>query len=98
LTLSAEAAIALGLPDKAEPLLREVLGRAPDFAHAQHALGNALILMDRLQEARRVLTDLLARTPRDGALLALLASTARDLGDFEAALMHGKQLIALNEK
>jgi len=95
LTLSAESAVALGFSDKAEPILREILRRAPSFDPAQYLLANALMLMDRQQEVRPLLAQMLASTPDDPALLEMLAKAHSDLGDFAAAAEVNERLIAL---
>jgi tetratricopeptide (TPR) repeat protein len=85
ITLSAESAMALGLPDKAGPMLEMVLERAPEFDHARFLLANALLMQDRLREAKAQVEQLLERDRNDAQLLALLAKIYADLGDFDAA-------------
>lgn len=93
LTLSAESAIALGLPDKAEPLLREVLHRAPAFSRARELLLNALMQMDCLTEARALLLAMTKMQPDDETALRLLARIESELGDFAAAATAGERII-----
>ena len=50
-------------------ILREVLRRAPSFGHAQYLLANALMLMDRQQEVKALLEQMLEVEPDDPALL-----------------------------
>lgn len=86
LTLSAESAIAMGLPDKGEPLLREVLERAPPFAPARELLLNALVLLDRMTEARVMLQDMAASDVQASVThLRLLSRIETGLGNYDAA-------------
>ena len=93
LTLSAESAIALGLPDRAEPLLSDVLRRAPAFARARELLLTALMQMDRLTEARALLLAMVKAQPDDDAGLRILARIESELGDFAAAARAGERIV-----
>ena len=95
LTFSAESAIALGLPDKAIPLLETVLGRVSGFVHARMLLANALMLTDRLKAARALLEPMRRQLGQDPSLLNLLARINSDLGDLDAANEIGGELTRL---
>ena len=86
LVLSAESALGIGLVEKAIPLLRSVLARAPEFAHASVLLVNALMLSDQLAEARKRLDRLLVAAPDNLALLSLSNRLANASGDFDTSV------------
>lgn len=98
LTLSAESALGIGLTDKAIPLLRSILERAPDFGHARVLLVNALMLSDQLAEARRELDRLLSAAPNNLTLLSLSNRLANGAGDFDACVTITEQLLELEPK
>ena len=85
LSVSAETAIALGLPDQAIPLLEQVLTRAPAYLIARVLLVNALTLVDRLRDARVILDPTVRRVPNDPNLHEKLAQIATAQGDFALA-------------
>ncbi|WEK48097.1 MAG: sulfotransferase [Candidatus Andeanibacterium colombiense] len=96
LTVSAESAIALALPDKAEPLLRKVLQRAPTFVPARRLLLNALIMLDRLREARAMLLEMIAANVDDErAQYRILVRIDGDLGDHQAAAATCAKLVRM---
>lgn len=85
-TLSAETAIALGLPDRAIPLLERVLLRAPSYLMARTLLINALGQVDRLRDARSLLDPVVRRMPDSARFQELLAKIAGNQGDFATAI------------
>lgn len=85
ITLSAESALALNLPERAEPLLRRVLERAPAFAPACTLLINALMHQDKLLESRLLVEKLLAARPGDEIALRLLANIQTGQGKHDGA-------------
>jgi tetratricopeptide (TPR) repeat protein len=97
LTLSAESAIALKLADKAEPLLRMVLERAPHFAPALKLLISALMVQDKLVESRSLIQKLVAQQPKDEDSLRLLARVEADLGNQAAAVRVYELLLKLRD-
>lgn len=97
LALSAESAIALGVADKAEPLLRLVLGRVPSFVPARLLLIQALMRQDKLLESRTLVEDVIASRPNDITALRLLARIQTDLGAQEAAASTYEQLLKLDD-
>jgi tetratricopeptide (TPR) repeat protein len=70
----------------AEPLYREALDLAPDHAGARYALGNALLLLDRLDEARTEVTASARLEPQNALPLHLLGVIELRRGDQAAAL------------
>ena len=98
LTLSAESALGIGLTDKAIPLLRAVLERAPGFGHARVLLVNALMLSDQLVDARKELDFLLASAPDNRSLLALSNRLSNGAGNFEACVRTTERLLTLEPK
>ena len=99
LTLSAESALALSLPDKAEPLLRMVLGRAPSFAPARMLLINSVMMQDKFIEARKLLQEVMKDCADDETALALLARIETSLNDHEAAAATYERLLkTMDEK
>ncbi|MGI8704809.1 MAG: tetratricopeptide repeat-containing sulfotransferase family protein [Sphingomicrobium sp.] len=84
-TVWAEAAIALGLAEKAESALREVLKRAPQFAPAEALLVSALIRQDKLKDARQRLETREQERRAKVEDLRLLARVQSDLRDYDAA-------------
>lgn len=95
MTMSAEAAIALGLADKAEPLLDTVRQRAPAFRPAQMLHISALIQMDRLAEARTAIEGQIAREPDNIAHHRLMYRIASEAGDHRAAARIGARIVEL---
>jgi tetratricopeptide (TPR) repeat protein len=98
LTLSAEAAIALGVPHKALGLLEEVLTRAPSFMRARVLYANALMLTDRLQDARRIIEPMVKRRPDDAELVNLLSRIQSELGDYASASQTNERLVQIDPK
>ena len=93
LTLSAESALAMSLPDKAEPLLRRVLSRLPSFVPARMLLVTSLQLQDKLREALAVLEPVLTARPHDPTALRQRAKIETDLGDHQAAAVTYESLL-----
>jgi tetratricopeptide (TPR) repeat protein len=85
ITLSAESALAFGLADQAEQLLKPVLERAPAFLAAKSLLISALMRQDKLLESRSLAEEMLVLRPNDEVTLRLLARIHGDLGDLGAA-------------
>ena len=98
IVLSAESALGIGLHDKAIPLLKMVLERAPGFAHAGTLLVNGLMLSDQLAEARKVLEPLVAAAPDDIGLLTLQNRLLAAAGDFQGCVETTQKLIDLKPK
>jgi len=98
IVLSAESALGIGLHDKAIPMLKMVLDRAPRFAHASVLLVNGLMLSDQLAEARRVMKPLIAAAPDDIGLLTLQNRLLNGAGDFEGCVKVTQDLIDLRPK
>ena len=98
IVLSAESALGIGLHDKAIPMLKMVLDRAPRFAHASVLLVNGLMLSDQLAEARRVMKPLIAAAPDDIGLLTLQNRLLNAAGDFEGCVKVTQDLIDLRPK
>ena len=92
-SLSAESALALKLPEEAERLLRLVVDRAPDFIPATKLLISALLVQDKLMESRALLQRLVHQMPQDEESLRLLARVEADLGDYQAAILIHEQLL-----
>jgi tetratricopeptide (TPR) repeat protein len=98
LTMSAEAALALQLPHKAEPLLLRVLERAPSFVPAAMLQINVLLMQDRLREALSLVEGVIARRPGDKAALRLSARIRADSGDHKAAAAVYERLLEQDEQ
>ena len=80
-------------PATAEPLYRAALALAPEHAGARYALGNALMLRGRLDEARTELLSAAEKSPNNplpwhllGVVEAGRGDTAAALADFDRAL------------
>lgn len=97
-TIWAEAAIMLGLAEKAESALREVLKRAPQFGPAETMLVSALIRQDKLNEARQRLEALDQEHRANVEDLRLLARVQADLRDFDAAAATYERLFQAGEE
>jgi len=95
-TLSAETAIALGLPERAIPMLEGVLARAPSYLLARTLLINALTLVDRLGDARAVLDPMARRMPDAIRVQELMAKIAANQSDFAAAIEASAAVTHLN--
>ena len=98
IVLSAESALGIGLHDKAIPMLKMVLDRAPGFAHASVLLVNGLMLSDQLTEARKTLAPIIAAAPDDIGLLSLQNRLLTGAGDFEGCVETTQRLIDLKPK
>ena len=96
LTLSAESALGIGLTEQAISLFGTILERAPDFGHARVLLVNALMLSDRLAEAREQLDRLLAASPENRSLLALSNRLHNGAGEFAACVETTERTVALD--
>lgn len=83
--LSYELALAaerLGRHDEMEQLLRELITRRPDDAHAYNALGYSLADRGvRLEEARQLILEALRRAPEDGYIMDSLGWVEFRLGN-----------------
>lgn len=97
LTMSAEAAIALGVADKGLPLLEQVLDRAPDFRPAQMLRISALIQLDRLSEARSAIRAQIDRESGGIAQLQLLSRISSEAGDWDQVVAMGRQIVSRPE-
>lgn len=97
MTMSAEAAIALGVADKGLPLLEEVLARAPDFRPALMLRISALIQMDRLAEAQSAIRSEIEREPDGIAQQQLLSRISSEAGDWDQVVAMGEQIVARDE-
>lgn len=97
-TLSAESALALNLPQQAEPLLRMVLERAPAFAPARTLLINALMRQDKLLESLSLVERLLAVRADDESTLRLLANIQTAQGDHKGAARTYEDLLKANDR
>ncbi|MHA7820021.1 MAG: tetratricopeptide repeat-containing sulfotransferase family protein [Erythrobacter sp.] len=97
MTMSAEAAIALGVADKGLPLLDEVLERAPDFRPALMLRISALIQMDRLAEAQSAIRAQIEREPSSIAQHQLLSRISSEAGDWEQVVATGEQIVDREE-
>ena len=95
LALSAESALGIGLTDKAIPLFRLILERAPDFTHAAVLLVNALMLSDLLTEAQNVLAGVLEKDPENLSLLGLQNRIYNSAGKFDACVSATARIIEL---
>jgi tetratricopeptide (TPR) repeat protein len=95
-TLSAETAIALGLPERAIPMLEGVLARAPSYLLARTLLINALTLVDRLGDARAILEPMVRRMPDAVRVQELMAKIAANQSDFVAAIEASTAVTHLN--
>nr|WP_245215692.1 tetratricopeptide repeat protein [Pararoseomonas baculiformis] len=82
----ADLLTAKGDPAAAEPLYREVLAREPGRTGARHALGNALLLLGRLDDARSELQAASEADPRNPLPVHLLGVVEARRGDRAAAL------------
>ena len=98
MTLSAEAAIALGVAHNALPLLEDVLKRTPSFLRARVLFANALMLTDRLHDALRIVRPLVERRPSDAELLNMLSRIQSDLGDYAEAIKANEKLVKIDAK
>lgn len=96
LTLSAETAIALGLPDRAIPILESVLLRAPSYLLARTLLINALTQVDRLRDARSLLEPVVRRMPDAVRFQELLAKIAANQSDLDTAIEAGRAVTRLD--
>lgn len=97
-TLLAETALAAGLPEKAEPILRLVLERAPQFQPAEDLLVSSLLPQDKLSEARERLE---ARNSSGRASLSdmrLLARVQSDVGDHEASAATCERMLEMDDQ
>jgi tetratricopeptide (TPR) repeat protein len=97
-TLSAETAIALGLPERAIPMLEGVLLRAPSYLLARTLLISALTSIDRLRDARAVLEPVVRRMPDSARFQELLAKIAANQGDFGTAIEASAAVTRLDPK
>lgn len=81
MTIAAEAALGLNRADEAEPVLRQVVERAPDFPPANLLLANALVAQLRLREAAAILEALLKRVPQEINARRFLADLKMQMND-----------------
>jgi len=77
-----------GGPAPAEPFFRRASQLAPGQASARQQYGLNLVLLDRLEEARRELHEAVRLDPQDADTLAHLAYCEIKLGRVEDALPH----------
>ena len=98
LTLSAESAARLGLPDKAEPLLRLVVERAPGFEPARSLLVGALHAQHKDTEALAVLQPLIDEEVELRTSLALRARLLTDLGRHDDAAATYEQMLRTDDR
>lgn len=93
MTIAAEGAIGLRQFVEAEPLLRQVVDRAPAFAPANLLLANTLFAQLRLGEAAKVLEELLERVPQDLGAKRFLADIRNRMNNPSgAAVLYGDVL------
>lgn len=95
-TLAAEAAIGMGWPERSIPLLEMVLVRAPGYLLARTLLVKALIAVDRLVDARKLLGPLVHRMPETARFHELFAEVSAGMGDFETAIAASQAVAQLN--
>jgi tetratricopeptide (TPR) repeat protein len=81
-------------PAAAEPLYRAALAREPDHGGARYALGNALMLLGRLDEARQEIRTAMAASPGNPLPPYLLGQVELRAGAPDAALAAFDQAIA----
>lgn len=97
-TLFAESALAAGLAEKAEPILRDVLKRVPQFEPAEALLVSSLLPQDKLSEARKRLEARQSSGRASAADMRLLARVQSDLGDHEAAAATCERLLEMDDQ
>lgn len=97
MTMSAEAAIALGVADKALPLLDTVVARAPAFGPARMLRISALIQLDRLADAQAAIRAQMACQGDAISQHRLLGRIASEAGDWDAVVAVGKQITGRND-
>lgn len=97
-TLLAETALAAGLPEKAEPILREVLNRAPQFEPAEALLVSSLLPQDKLSEARERLETRRGSGRASVSDMRLLARVQSDMGDHEAAAATCERMLEMDDQ
>jgi tetratricopeptide (TPR) repeat protein len=96
MTLAAEALIAQKREEEAEPMLRQVLGRAPHFVPAERLLVDALVKQAKLKSAREILE---ARAVQDNAkVLRSLAKVQVESNDLEAAAASFERSLELDDQ
>ena len=81
MTIASEAAFRLGDLDQAEPMLRQVVDRAPGFPPANILLASVLADQLRLHEAAGVLERLLRRVPQETNAKRFLADIRSQMND-----------------
>ncbi len=96
LTLSAEAGIALGVAFKVLPMLEKVLSRAPGFLRARILYANALMLVDRLTDALRIIEPVVAKRRDDAELVNLVSRIHTERGDYASATKANRELVRLD--
>ena len=94
MTIAAEATLRLDGADEAEPILREVVARAPAFPPANLLLANVLADQLRLQEAAEILEGLLERVPHEASGKRYLADLRERLNDPAVAASLYKGILA----
>lgn len=94
MTIAAEAESGLGRRDKAEPVLRQVVARAPSFPPAAMLLANALATELRFHEAAEVLGNLLKRAPQEMNARRLLADIRAQMNDPSGAASLYEEVVA----
>lgn len=97
MTMSAEAAIALGVADKGLPLLEQVIALAPEFKPAQMLRISALIQMDRLAEAQAAIHARIEREPDAITQHQLLSRISSEAGDWAEVVRIGERIVARPE-
>jgi hypothetical protein len=93
MTIAAEATLRMHGPDEVEPMLREVVERAPAFSPANMLLANLMVAQLRLHEAADALEAFRTRAPHETNALRYLADVRNQMNDpFGAALLYEEVL------
>src|SRR5262249_44889858 len=83
-------------PDAAEPFFRHAAEMDPGSASSQQQLGLDLLVLNRWEDAARVLTRAAQIDPRDPDTLSHLAYAEAKLGRMEDARSHAAAALAIN--
>jgi tetratricopeptide (TPR) repeat protein len=94
MTIAAEAAVGLNHANDAEPMLRQVVDRAPAFPPASMLLASVLAGQLRLREAAELLEQLLRRVPQEISAKRFLADLRAQMNDPTGAALLYDQILA----